>query len=632
LLIGSTASVYGREPRKLLESAQVVQDLYYGDVLFYFYQDDYFQAVTRVDAALEQGRVDHHQVEARLLKGGLYLSMGQHIEAGAIFKELLNDNVPIEVRNRVWFYLAKIWYQRGYYADAEQALTAIGGKLVDGLESERQLLHAEVLMGQGRYSDAIAFLEALPAKDRYAPYARFNLGVALVREGRVPEATRVLDALGANEAPTEELRSLRDKANLALGFAYLKDNRPAEAAQMLQRVRLTGPLSSKALLGAGWADAALQKYKSALVPWQELQKRSLLDAAVQESLLAVPYAYAQLAATRQAAEQYANAIDAFSGETARIDESIASIRQGGLMNTLLRNDAGERVGWYWQLQQLPDAPETRYVFHLLATHEFQEGLKNYRDLKAMQRNLARWSQAATAFNDMIDTRRHAFEQRMPLIDGILTKVDLDAIEARKVDIGSRLSVIERDGDVVGLATARETEQWSKVRALEQALESADPNDPATEEMHAKVKLIRGVLYWNMNASYKARLWHARKEQRELEVAVKEARRRWTLIERARTDSPLHTGEFAERATNLQPRIDALVARLDTAADTQNRYLANVAIKELEAQKERLAAYGLQAQFALAAIYDRANAAANAGATPVKPSSVPPTDAPPGVQP
>ncbi len=45
---------------------------------------------------------------------------------------------------------------------------------------------------------------------------------------------------------------------------------------------------------------------------------------------------------------------------------------------------GGDVGWFWQLKQVPDAPHTRYLYHLLASHEFQEGLKNYRDLRIMQ--------------------------------------------------------------------------------------------------------------------------------------------------------------------------------------------------------------------------------------------------------
>jgi hypothetical protein len=56
---------------------------------------------------------------------------------------------------------------------------------------------------------------------------------------------------------------------------------------------------------------------------------------------------------------------------------------------------------------------------------------------------------------------------------------------------------------------------------------------------------------------------------------------------------------------LQPRVTGLTAQLDTMAEKQNRYLAAIAVKELEAQKQRLAAYSLQARFALASIYDRA---------------------------
>ena len=39
---------------------------------------------------------------------------------------------------------------------------------------------------------------------------------------------------------------------------------------------------------------------------------------------------------------------------------------------------------------MPDAPESRYLYHLLATNEFQEGLKNYRELKFMSKNIDDW--------------------------------------------------------------------------------------------------------------------------------------------------------------------------------------------------------------------------------------------------
>src|SRR5690606_9904366 len=118
----------------------------------------------------------------------------------------------------------------------------------------------------------------------WAGYARYNLGVALVRLGRTSDGAAMLERVGTMPFdPLDEAgASLRDKANLALGFAWLQAGQAALAKPSLQRVRLSGPFSTKALLGVGWADAELADHRAALVPWLELKERSLLDAAVQE--------------------------------------------------------------------------------------------------------------------------------------------------------------------------------------------------------------------------------------------------------------------------------------------------------------------------------------------------------------
>ena len=50
-----------------------------------------------------------------------------------------------------------------------------------------------------------------------------------------------------------------------------------------------------------------------------------------------------------------------------------------------------------------------------------------------------------------------------------------------------------------------------VKAVEAALAKADPSDPDTAEQLEKLRLIRGTLLWNFEASYKARLFKERKE-------------------------------------------------------------------------------------------------------------------------
>jgi hypothetical protein len=335
---------------------------------------------------------------------------------------------------------------------------------------------------------------------------------------------------------------------------------------------------------------------------------------VQESYLAVPYAFSKLNAAAQAAEYYTTAIDSYASESHRVDESIAAIRSGRLLDTIIANDREGRYGWFWQLENLPDAPESRYLYHLLAGHEFQEGLKNYRNLGFMQRNLEEWSRSLAAFGDMLDTRRLAYDQRLPKVEEVLARDEPEALARKRVELESRLAAAERSGDIVALGTPREQEMWATIRATEDAL-AAQPDDPSLDEMRDKVRLLKGVLQWQLNDAYKARVWGTRKSLKELDIALKDTEKHWLRVEQARDHMPNDTEAFAARVAALRPRIDALGVRLAAASMAQGEYLANLAVTELESQKERLASYQLQARYALATIYDRAANSGDAGAPP-----------------
>jgi tetratricopeptide (TPR) repeat protein len=419
----------------------------------------------------------------------------------------------------------------------------------------------------------------------------------------LPEAITYLDRVGTMQTRSEELLSLKDKANLALGFALLQGQRGVEAKPILQRVRLEGPYSSKALLGVGWADASMGQFKRALVPWLALRKRSLLDSAVQESFLTVPYAYTQLSATGQAAEYYNSAIASFDTELKSIDDSIEGIRSGKLLDRLLSDDRKDTLTWYWQLTSLPNAPESRYLYALLASNEFQEGLKNYRELNFMSRNLDDWQDDVLAYDDMLDTRQEAYNQRVPKADAVLAATDLDGLTQKRVDFESRINEIEKTNDVAALGTPEEQLTWARLKAIEEYL-AAHPGDPDLAEMREKHRLMKGVMYWRLSASFKARLWNERRSVKELEGELKETQRRAVLVRQAREGTPLTTGGYAARVAALRARIDEMHQRLADASDKQNQFLQELAIHELEGQKQRIETYQVQARYELAAIYDR----------------------------
>jgi len=588
----------------------VVEDPQYGEVLFYFYQEDYFPAIVRLLAAKDQEQLTDHAEQAELLLGGMYLSYGQHLEAAEIFERLLAGNVEPDTRNRTWFFLAKIWYQRGYLSEAQSALANIEGELPDILRREALMLNAQILIDAGEYDAAIALLQNWKGRTEWASYAKFNVGVALVRSGRVNEAAELLNELGAMDPFNLELTALRDKANVALGYALLQDGQPNAAKSPLQRVRMEGPFSNKALLGVGWADAELGNYGRALVPWMELRNRDLLDSAVQESMLAIPYAMAQLDSISQAADHYLNAIEAFYEESNRLDRAIDRIDSGEFFDAFVADYPLDSTGWYWELEKLPEGPEARYLFHVLASHEFQEGLKNYRDLNYLHRNLDNWQQNVDVYAYMLDTRKQAFDERLPQVEDALARTDVDGMIGRKLGLDATMDNIERTHDWLALATKSEADMWGEVASIGDT-PALRADIPEAAEVRDKIALLKGALQWGLERDFIDRQWLVRRELQDTGEALVQTQRSYRQIEEAVREETRRFADLGDRVYGLAPRIEGVKMRVEDTLSQQRAFLRTIAVGELQAQKDRLDIYTIQARFALAAIYDMAASAGEA---------------------
>ena len=583
-----------------------IRDLYYGEALFQFYQDNHFDALTHLLAARATGRVSNHEAESELLLGGLYLHYGQHIRAEEIFSRLLTPDIAPAVRDRAWFYLGKVRYQRGLNDDALAAFARISGALPEGLAAELPMLQSQSLMALKRFDAAATLLDGWKGPDGWLPYARFNLGVAFIRLNRLDDGARQLDYIGRSSPSSPELLDLRDKANLALGYAYLQQSQDGLARPVLERVRLESPFANKALLGVGWADAATHNFRGALTPWLELKDRDLLDSAVQESLLAIPYAYAQLDAHGSAAEGYQSALTAFDAEIGNLDGAISRAQNGGLIHSLLEADDPGIGRWYWELKKLPDSTEGRYLYLLIADHRFQEGLRNVRDLAALSTHLQEWQDKLSAFEDMVATQRQAYAQREPRFSAGLDRADLPALRARRDALATRLDAIESSRDSAGLGTTEELDRWQRLAAI-----GAEPGLAAPEagELRDRHRLLRGVLLWDLDREYKYRLWVERRNLKELDGLLARATRGQSGAATARRDTPAELDGFAACITDVVPRIERMQRLIAQESGQQEQRLQALAIDTLRDQRDRLAVYRVQAQFALATIYDRAATAA-----------------------
>lgn len=204
---------------------------------------------------------------------------------------------------------------------------------------------------------------------------------------------------------------------------------------------------------------------------------------------------------------------------------------------------------------------------------------------------------------MIETRRERDAAQIPVAQQRLASADLESLRRRHTDIESRIAAADASGDVVALGTARERATYAKVEQME-AL-AADSTEPDAEESRDKIRLIKGVLYWQMHSAYKARAWSARRNDRETLTALHETEGRWAQVKDAIGTVQARDEGFADRVAALRPRMAAAGAEIERLRLAEGDFLAALAVTELTAQRERLSAYLLQARYALATLYDRA---------------------------
>lgn len=608
LLAGATCPVVAATP-----VPDDLRDLYFGEALFHSLQGEDFTAISRLDAelalhyGLDQPELDslrYHTAAAELYVGDLELSYRMNRRGGRAMTRLLAPDVPRAIRHKAALRLGRLAFEKGEYDKALEVLEQADASGDDDVAREAGLLRGQVLLALDRPAEAADVLAQVDVDDAVAGYTPYNRAIALLRSDQHEAGLELLDRVGRMDADSADMAALRDKANLALGFTLLKDERPDDAREPLQRVRIDGPFSNKALLWYGWGDAAKGRYRAALSPWMELRERDATDPAVQEALLAAPYAFAQLEKYGRAAVLYGKAVDTYGGQIDRLDEAIRAIRDGRFLAELIERDpepAADGSGAF-RIGDLPDDAPTRYLADLMAGRMFQQAWLNYRDLSDLLERINRWQRALPGFHDLLDLRRAYYEPRLPPIESRYTALDqrLGIIRKRLEDARAEEQRLLRKRDPMALATGTERDLLQRIDALRERL----PDD-APASMRHRLNRLSGVLRWRIDTGYADRLSAFHRHIEDLDTVLTRAEAsRFSLLKRKEAVPLLYQGHD-RRLEQFRQRLEYLESRIDGARDQQARFIEQIAIEQLNARKARLKRYQTKARFAAAENFDRA---------------------------
>ncbi len=545
--------------------SEELADVSFGETLYYAYQGKWFEALEHLDVEVRK-RVDepesdalwYQMADAEFSLGDIELNYRMDQRAVLAIQSVIKESVDERTSNAAAYRLARMHFRKGQDQDALRALDHMAGKVSADSRDDVASLRANVYLALEWPEPAIPVLQDLLKSKDYGAFAAYNLGIAYLQGDLRTEAYKQLDRAGKFRTRNSADAAIRDKANLVLGTMLHEEGQYNRAVVYLNRVRLDGPFSNRALLGAGWASMSAGKPDRALVSWNTLAKRDATDRATQEAMLALPYAYSALGVHSQAVLHYSRALDAYDEQIDKLSMSIDSIHAGKFLAALTREEIYDDEDWIIQLRALPDAPETYYLMELLASNDFQTILQDYLDLADLRRRFTAWQMSIQSYDELVENRERHYESLLPEVDEQFRE-----LESRlRLHFEQQLNFVKQREKMLASPTTQ-PERQVLLDELDSNLQSLDSALALVQEQHERYKRAH----------------------------------------KAATDSYIGYDEpLGELSVKVRDSIDDV----ENLLTSQGRLLESLATNELSARRRRLEVYADKARFGLADSYDRAD--------------------------
>lgn len=580
------------------EQPAAVSDLRYGVSLYHYFQKDYLAALSELQVADLRGGIEGHGNAPLVLRGAMSLAFGLDRSASQIFEQALNQGSSERVRNAAWFYLSKMRFRRGDWQGATASLLRIEGKIDPRLRDEFNAMQVNVALRSGNLATAVSAMNDRDRSTPWQPYLYYNLGTAHIRANKNAEGIAYLDRLAAMKLHSAEHRAIRDKALTAAGFSLMQQQRYTDAVARFSQVELDSPIVEQALLGYGWSAVELGDYHQALAPWQVLAAGSSLRPAVQEALLAVPYAYEKLGALGSALNEFEAAEALFSDEIDRLDALKLKLTPSHLLQIVRFANTEPEM-----LQGEID-PQIVGLIELLSGDQFQLYSRDMRDLDALGQRLDYWRHNIEIYRDMLAHRAQGREQKLARMSASDYYGQLQGIEEQRTALARQLADATVATEMPAIADAESKALWARLEAAQQALQRLRSAGENVAMEQQQLDRYRGLLLWR--ASDRSPHWRqqASKRLRALDQALADAQDTMRSLQQVADEVP-DIAPFERRLQHLEQRLQLQTAALDESLRATEASFYQVVVIELEQQQNRLRYYQSQARLARARLYDRA---------------------------
>lgn len=344
-----------------------------------------FEAMAMLLAADAQNKLGDEQYIELLFLADNFSQLGMNDKAIDIYTRLTGlEKIRQTIRDSAWLQLAKLYIRQGQTEAAADALENIKDDLENDQAADYQAIKAYIQLANGKIEQTLTTLKQVQDDSAWALYQIFDIGIALLNEHHHNGGALVLHRIARLKSSNNlEIQSIRDQANLTLGFSLLKLNKTERARRYLENIKLKSHLSDNALLGIGWSYSIENNYEQALVYWLELQSRPNRSTYNYEAMLAVPFALSKENAHKQALQYYKTAQQRIESDISDLNEVRNKLNSDDFL-ILISTAPEDETGWLNNWLDTPGSPDKRFLPLLFDNAEFQASLQNYRTLLQLE--------------------------------------------------------------------------------------------------------------------------------------------------------------------------------------------------------------------------------------------------------
>ncbi|MBU2877242.1 hypothetical protein [Aliiglaciecola lipolytica] len=604
----------------------VLVDKAYQEILYFYFQHDFYQALTQFEI-LQQAcpdslsKITQPGVDPQLLKGGISLAYGLDDQAAEIFNQLLTKAATLETQTQAWFLLGKSLFEKQQYQAASTILNKINIDNADQYlqtQDKDQWLYMQSQLFNWQTSQSITvardnsyWLNELSDDSVFRQYVIYNQGLHQLQSNQYVQGIETLEQIGLSDSSflddllggwwspltvvdQTETDALRDRANLTIGYAHLKNQQALNALDAFNRVRLDSLDSDSALLGYGWAAAQREEYQIALSAWQRLQQQPRSNEYVMESYLASAYAFEQAFAPTQALDNLQRGLKRFALEKDFLRAHQQEIDDQYFIQLAKTKD--------WSLQ-IP-----AHLSSIMLSSAFRNKIAWLEESLTLQARFERWQQQLDTFSLMLDERQQEAQSRQQALkqNDLLSKLQQyqmlrDSLQAKLVQSSTEPKILAEQQELDWQARLERAQQRHKDVSDAWLTLNKKPLKPLYAD---RLKRLEGIMIWNASESYSKRRWQAQKLLNELdELIAQTAQQQAQLIARL-NQTPEYPAQ-RQRIAQLQENLEVQQRRNQSIQSQQLASLNLLFVEQINQQIAQLESYELQAQLAVVRLNDKA---------------------------